>query len=190
MGLKIVPTSVLPISLDEAKAYLRIDGNDDNAVVASLIEAATEWVEDQTGQQIRPASVVYSLDAFPLGREIKLPKPPLRSVDTVWYLNAAGNQQVFPFGTYAEDTVSRPGRVILKPGNSWPTTDGSPGCVWVEYDAGYANPAAVPSSLKQAIRFMVGHWFENREAAIDRRIDAVPLTVESILQQHSFPELA
>jgi uncharacterized phiE125 gp8 family phage protein len=189
MGLTSITTSASPVTLAEARAYLRIDGGDDDAVLASIIEAATEWVEDQTRQQLRTTVLEYTLDAFPCGREIRLPKPPLRSVEAVWYFNPAGQEAIFPSAAYKLDTSSKPGRIILKPGFSWPVTDGSPQAVRIEYTAGYDDAAPVPAVLKQAIKFMAGHWFENREAAIDRRIDAVPLTVESVLQQHSYPEL-
>lgn len=36
--------------------------------------------------------------------------------------------------------------------------------VTLSFTAGYGGEAAVPSPIKQAIRLLVSHWFENREA--------------------------
>jgi hypothetical protein len=60
----------------------------------------------------------------------------------------------------------------------------------IEFDAGPTDGRPISSSLLQAIRFMVGHWYENREAATDRHIEEVPLSVLSILNKHWFPEVA
>ena len=46
-----------------------------------------------------------------------------------------------------------------------------------------------PSELYLSGRKMEGVWFENREAATDRRVDAVPMALDAILTQHSYPEL-
>src|SRR5207244_2259318 len=94
-----------------------------------------------------------------------------------------------PLSAYSVDTVTMPGRLVLRPGKSWPDTDGSAGNVQVYFTAGYSDDASlVPAGLLHGIRLMVGHYYENREAATDRRIDAIPLAVESLIQQAMFPE--
>lgn len=185
-----IATSLPPVTLDEVKAYLRIDGNDDDSVLLALIDAATEWVEEQTRQTLQLSESTQTIDGFPTNGVIVLPAMPLRSVNYVWYFNETGDQQLVPSNSYTVDITTKPGRIVLKPSRTWPTTDGSAASVWIEYTAGYSTAASVPATLRQAIKFMVGHWFEHREAATDRRIDKVPLAVESILQQHTFIEVA
>jgi hypothetical protein len=46
----------------------------------------------------------------------------------------------------------------------------------------------LPESLRQAILFLVGHWYEHREAVTDRRMDDVPLTYKAIISRHSYIE--
>ena len=49
-----------------------------------------------------------------------------------------------------------------------PTLSGLPSDrsnVYLTLTAGWPSPAGVPHNLKQAIRLLVGHWYENREAA-------------------------
>ena len=50
------------------------------------------------------------------------------------------------------------------PGNAWPTPRNQNAAVMVDFVAGYANPAAVPAELTLALRLLVGHWYENRQA--------------------------
>jgi hypothetical protein len=189
------------------KDHLRIvDGNDDSTL-AVYLAAALEFVETETRQQLCHRDYLLTLDTFPGGcqshrgessrhsgsyhtdRAVKLPKLPLVAVASVEYTDAAGNAQTVNPATYAVDTSSRPGRIVLKPGQLWPQTDGSANCVGVTFTAGYsADGSAVPVILQQCILLLVGHYFENREGAIDRRIDTIPLGVCSILNQQTYPE--
>jgi uncharacterized phiE125 gp8 family phage protein len=190
MGLQTITNSTVPLSLDEAKQYLRIDGTQDDPMLSLLIASAVEWVQDQTGTQVVPATLQLTLDAFPSSREIKLPRPPLTTVSSVSYFDPQGQYQTLSSDTYTVDAASKPGRIVLLPGHPWPVTDGRAAAVTVEFNAGPSDGQPLSPSLKQAIRFMVGHWFENREAATDRRIEEVPLSVLSILNKHWFPEVA
>lgn len=103
MALTLSTTS--PVTLAEAKAHLRVDGDTDDTYIGRLLVAATQWVESET-------------------------------------------------------------RVSL-----------------AETESGQ-----VPELLKQAILLLVGHLYENREAATDRRIDEVPLGVQRIMWLFAQPE--
>jgi uncharacterized phiE125 gp8 family phage protein len=104
------------------------------------------------------------------------------------YRDAAGELQTLDSAAYTVDTVTRPGRIVLKPTASWPETSGEANAAEVRFTAGYGTAADVPQILKQCVLLMLGSMFEHREAAIDRRIDVVPLAVESIVSQHQFLE--
>ena len=51
-----------PVSLDECKAHLRIDFDDDDAYLAGCITAAREWVEGQTKKVLMPRTYDYEID--------------------------------------------------------------------------------------------------------------------------------
>lgn len=207
MGLQPLTSSVNPVTLQQVKDHLRIVDYNDDATLAVYLAAALEFVETETRQQLCHRDYLLTLDAFPAGcqsnrgeslqrggnyhteRAIKLPKLPLVAVASVAYTDAAGNAQTVDPSTYTVDTSSRPGRLVLKPGQSWPQTDNSANCVRATFTAGYStNGSAVPVILQQCILLLVGHYFENREGAIDRRIDTIPLGVCSILNQQMYPE--
>lgn len=185
-GLTLGPPCVA-ITLADVKAHLRIDFSDDDAVLSSTLASAIDYVEAVTGQQILPATLKYTLDRFPNAREIILPRPPLRSVNSIRYVGRDGSEVTFPADFYRVDAARRPGRIILLPGKCWPA-DSEAACVSIEFDAGPYDDRPLSPSLRQAVLFLTGHWYEHREAATDRRIDEVPLTFINILNQQSFPE--
>ena len=188
MGLTTVTTSDPLVEIGDVQEHLRIADSDHNDTLVGLVLAATDYIERETGQALRPTTLLATFDCFPAA-DISLPRPPLASVQSVKYIDAAGVLQTVPTATYTVDTASKPGRLALNPGQTWPTSYG-PNSVSIAYTAGYANEAALPATLKQLCLLMIGHWFENREGAIDRRIDTVPLAVESLVAMHTFHELA
>lgn len=52
----------------------------------------------------------------------------------------------------------------------------------------FAEMTEVPQLLKQGVLMLAAHYYEAREGATDRRIDAVPFAIDSIVAQHRFPE--
>ncbi len=168
MGLVLVTApGVEPVSLAEAKSHLRVDTTDDDALITALITAAREQVENDTRRALVTQTWDYVLDAFPSGSEIVLPLPPLQSVTSITYRDKDGNSSTFDASNYVVDTAGMFGRVVLKSGVTWPSVTLYPaGAVTVRFVAGYGDAGAVPQSLKQAILLLVGHLYENREAAI------------------------
>lgn len=199
MGLEVLETSAAPVQIEALLTHLRIDPIDTDAAthaeldmldhLQQLLDAATEHVQGETRQQLTDARFRLTVDAFPIGREFRLPKPPLRSVESVKYIDVAGQVQTLDTSAYLVDTTQKPGRVIIRPGHSWPQADTIANAVRVEFTAGYEDTNDVPQALRLAIKMLAGHWFENREAATDRRVDAVPMALDAILAQHSYPEL-
>lgn len=72
--------AVYPVSLAKAKEWCRVDYADQDAVLNLLIAAATERAEEITGRAFIQRQLELRLDAFPAGKVIELPFPPLRSV--------------------------------------------------------------------------------------------------------------
>lgn len=174
-----------PVTVDELRDQLRIIGHDaDNQVLLMYLIAAREYVEVLTKRQIPQAQFEYTLDQFP-GRYlddarpptwrygiIRLPRPPLISVDTVEYYDTSISVPPFVYTTlatteYQVDTNTEPGRLAPAPFKVWPAT--SPlamAAVKVTYTCGYTGPEKVPARLKQAIRLIAAHLYEHREPIV------------------------
>lgn len=178
-GLKLItaPTEE-PVTLVEAKAWIRVDGATEDALIGALITAARQYVERQAQIAILPQTWRAQFDCWPdaapdgrggfLPPVLQLPRPPLVSVTTLKYFPADGSDQVtMDAAEYQVDDVSYPGRVAPAPDESWPAlASGRLGAVQIDYVAGYANPAAVPMCIRQAILLIVAHWYEHRESVL------------------------
>ncbi len=49
------------ISIDEAKAYLRVDGHDDDVLIVSLVSAAEMYLRNATGRTFAPGHSIARL---------------------------------------------------------------------------------------------------------------------------------
>ena len=178
MGLVLVTAPATePVTLVEAKAHLRVDVGDDDALISGLVKGAREQFESDTRRALVTQTWDLVLDAFPAEAELKLPLPPLASVTSITYKDQDGNVLTYPAANYVVDTSELFGRIVLKSGFTWPsTTLWAAGAVLVRFVAGYGAAAAVPQGAKQAILLLVGHWYENREAvAVQPGLTAVDL---------------
>ena len=174
----LTPPAAEPVSLAEAKGHLRVDFNDDDALITSLIAAARQAAETITGRQLVTARWKLVLDSFPgpspMGvpnglpfslpvHAILLPKCPGQSVVAIQYLDMAGVTQTMPTSEYTVDTACEPARITPVFGQVWPNTLPQIGAVWVTFDAGYGMAAAVPEGLKSWIKLRLGSLYAHRE---------------------------
>ncbi len=172
--------TVEPVTLVEAKRHLRVVHDSEDSLISLYIQAAREHVEDFTRRSLLPTRWEWVRDRF--DDVIELPRPPLLSVETVSYTDSLGDTVVLDPARYRLVVGSDPGRIHPAYGTRWPLVRTGSGDVVTRYTAGYATPALVPARAKQAMLFLVGHWFVNRESVITGTISTqLPQTVEALL---------
>lgn len=193
MPLQLVaPSSEEPVSLWEAKLHLRVDFDEDDTLIASLITAARQAAETLTGRQFVTARWKMVLDSFPgpslmgvpagqsfslPGHAVLLPKCPVQSVIAINYLDMGGALQTMPASSYTVDAACEPARITPVFGQIWPPTMPQIGSVGVIFDAGYGAASDVPAGIKSWIKLRVGSLYSHREemATLSRgRIDPLP----------------
>ena len=189
MGLKLItPPADWPVSLVEAKAHLRVDFADDDALIEIFRKAATDEAEKFTGRALIEQTWDLYLDAFPAA-EIKIPRPPLIEVVGVFYGGAA-DEQTLPAAGYIVDDASEPARIALASNGSWPTLTTQANAVRVRFKAGYiddSSPAAanVPYAIKAAILLTIGTLYANRETVIvGQTATLLPWSAEQLLRRY------
>lgn len=165
--------AIEPLSLNDAKLHLRVDGTAEDTMISAYLQAARELCEEYTGRSLITQTWQLKLDDFPGNRRnphyvdsvIELPRAaPLQNVSSIQYIDANGATQTLDSDIYDVDTHSTPGRVILAYGKSWPSTRNQQHAVTVSYVTGYGDAASdVPERFVQAIRLLLGDWYENRE---------------------------
>lgn len=175
--------AVEPVSLTTAKEHLRLTTNDDDATVQLLIQAAREIAEARLGKVLVTQTWDLYLDAFP-GGDIVIAKYPLLSVTSVKYTPEGASQATVTSATYSVDIISKPGRIVLQTGYSWPSdvlieVNG----VVVRFVAGYgATAESVPAFIRQAILLLVSDLYENRESyVVGTSYYSLPTAAERLL---------
>lgn len=194
MALRLAsPPAEEPVSLDEAKLHLRIDHSEEDALIAGLIGAARRHIEETVlSRALITQTWELYLDRFPAKAIIKLPRPPLQSVESIKYTLEDGSEATFSASNYIVDNVSEPGRIVLKRDASWPADTLIPvNGVKVTFAAGYGDdPADVPDPIKQAMLLLIGDLYENREESIvvqGLQVQRLPFGVQSLLYGYQFP---
>ena len=79
-----------PVTLQECKDNMRIDTDDEDALIENLISAAIEQVETITRRALINRTYDVRFDGF--SYKMELPRPPLASVTGVYYLDDTTGQ--------------------------------------------------------------------------------------------------
>lgn len=159
------------VSLADAKAHLRVDHADEDALIAGLVAAATQSIDGPNGWLGR-AIGVQTLEAFlpAFGvASIGLPYPPAIDIVEVGYLDAADKAEVVDPSIYELS-----GQLLrARWGLHWPTAAWR-GCdaevVRIRYRAGYQ---VIPAPIRAAILLMTGDLYGQRETFLAGAAPAV-----------------
>ena len=137
MPIKVItPPAVEPVTFDEVKFQVKLDVDDERDLIEGIyIPAAREDCEDFHGWSYVERTLEYITDRWPSKNRIILPRPPVREIVSVYYLDKDGNEATFDDWLPSLDGDPM---VVLKPGCSWPTAALYPaGAVRVRYVSGY-----------------------------------------------------
>ncbi|MEY4402914.1 MAG: hypothetical protein RIR91_949 [Verrucomicrobiota bacterium] len=177
----ITAATTEPLSLAEARDHLRVDHFEDDGVISGCILAARQHIENITGLALAASTWLLTMDATPEDGWVLLPREPVQSVTSVQYYNTAGTLTTWASTEWEVDLYSSPPRLRAKYGSTWPTVKDVLAAVQVTFVCGYSGPQTVPQPILQALRLLVGHYYENREAATAGSISAMPFAVDALL---------
>lgn len=181
----VTAASGQPVNVQSVKTHCRIDSDYEDAYISGLIDAATAYFQNTTNRQLLNATYKLKLGSWPKDSVIRLPYAPLSSVTSIQYYDSAGDLQTWASDNYIVDTGSEPGKVTLTPTATVPTLESRSDALQVTYVVGYGSAAtAVPELIKQALRLLVGHWYEHREAVTFGAMADVPMGADNIINQY------
>ena len=186
--LKTAP-STTPISLAQAKTFLRVDSSfdDDNSYITSLINVATQQVETFTRRRLLPQTYNLYHDYFP--SYIDLQVGPIISVSSIKYFDNNNVEQTLATTQYDVDDKVKPGRIYESENGSFPDTYDRPNAINIEFIVG-DNIANIPQPIIQAIYIIIGRYYENRQdVVIGTQANELPLMVEYLLTPYRYLEL-
>jgi uncharacterized phiE125 gp8 family phage protein len=172
------------LTLAELKSHLRVSSNAEDTLIQLYYDAALDWVADYTGREIREATRTYVTLIAEAGA-VCLPAYPVREIIKI---SQAGGVMLLEDGS----------AMLLEDGSAMLLEDTSEGLSFrstldvngvatvvvsgqdpneltaFEFSVGYAD-GTLPAALKQAVLFLVGHFFHNRsEVDASKNLADVP----------------
>lgn len=163
LRLITAPTSE-PVSLTQAKTFLRVEHTADDTLISSAIAAARYAAESYLRAALLPQTWEYTV-ANPNGAEIRLPFGPAQSITSITLTNEAGTTTTMASGNYR---LSVDGFTVLL------ANPPSIEKLKVTYSASsYTSSSAVPALLAQGMLHHIAAMYENRDG------DA-PMPVQSL----------
>lgn len=202
--------AIEPLTLAQAKAHLRLDGDDEDDFVQTLIDVATQ-IFDGTGRArdgILGCAMItqtWLLETRQWVVPFRRYFPRLASDYRIW-IEHGPVQSVDGIQVYTNDVlVDWPAQnwrvghedtrafVTLAPGGSWPTYDFREDAFQLTFTTGYGDNATdVPAPLRVAMLLMIGHLYENRQSVIVSASRAmaleVPRTVDTLIAPYKVQE--
>jgi Phage gp6-like head-tail connector protein len=192
----VTPPTSEPVTLAEAKAWCRLDGTDEDALLTELIISARQAAEEylrrslisqswkltlDLGQNhgqwwdgVRDGAITALYGALP--RTIPLPKGPVRSITSVTTYDLNNASAVYDAANYRVDASGD--RLILNSGAFWPSSIRPQAGCEILYIAGYGAGADVPKPIKTGMLTHIASLYEQRGQCDD----PMPVAVE---QQYS-----
>ena len=156
-----------PITLAEAKSQCRIETSftDDDTWLNTVITVVREQAEDLLNRALISQTITMVSNEFE--DVIELPQPPLVSVTSIKYYDSDNAQQTLAASEYQVNNYSEPGEITLASLSAWPEVYERFDAVEIIYVTGYADAAAVPTSIKQGMLMMLTDLYDNRSQAGD-----------------------
>jgi uncharacterized phiE125 gp8 family phage protein len=164
--IKVVDATTEPVSVAEAKLYLRIDNDDEDFLVGALITAARQLAEGEMQRTLLSTTLEMRTDSF--GEALRLEWPRVLGIESLQFLDADGELAILDPADYVLDNANdvTPAYLVPAYGKAWPDTFGEINAVRVRYVAGFgSSPADVPQAIKQWILLHVADMHANREAS-------------------------
>jgi uncharacterized phiE125 gp8 family phage protein len=157
-----------PVEWSELKDHLRVAQSSDaeNTLLTHYIKTAREFAEGYTGRRFVTQTWKYYMDAFPGDNYIEIPYAPLQAASfAIQYTDASSSASSVSASSYAVDTNTTPGRVVLDFGATWPgSTLANNNPIQITFKCGYGlNAASTPMSIRTWIMACAGFMYENRE---------------------------
>lgn len=174
----IEPPAEEPVSLQETRTHLRLETGEDD-YIAGLIVVARRFCEAFQSRAYVTQTWDLFMDAFPAGC-IKIPLPPLQSVEFIKYKDSSGDLQTLNSSEYLMDPYSEPGLIFRAYGKSWPATYPEVNSVQIRFVAGHGDAADIPPEVKHAILLKIADLYEHRggDEGVDKNINEA---IESLL---------
>jgi len=143
----------------QVKEHLRIEHDDEDALIDNITLAAYQFAETYTSISILDIEQVDKLDDFQ--SEITLNHPNTQSITSITYSDTDDAQQTQT--DYYLDTREYNDTLTPLNNESWPDTNQAYENVVITYQTGFAT---IPEQINQAVLLIITDLYENRGGII------------------------
>ena len=179
LEVKTEPTQE-PVTLQEVKEYLRVEDSTDERNIRPLIETARRFAEEHLGRALVSTTYTQYYDCYddmsdPLWEGTRtgpyinyyknylvLGKGPVSSVTHVKTYDDDDTATTMASSKYYVDTAREPSRIVLRTGETFPTSLRVANGIEVEYVAGYSSIYSIPEPIRMGILQHIAHLYEHR----------------------------
>ena len=174
--------AVEPITLGDAKHFLRVEHDDDDDIITALIAGSRIHVETQTRRALITQSWRLTRDLWPETGCVPLLPVPVKTLDAVRVYKSDGTTLALDLAGFTLDKNDAPARLSFIHGVP-PAPARRAAGIEIDISCGYGNAGAnVPEPLRQAIRLLVAHWYENRGLiAAGSAVAVLPQSVAALI---------
>ena len=166
------------ISTADLKTHLRVTHSDEDSLIEAYRTAAVQFVEAYCNTRVVSGSMYFYASGF--ASIIELPIGTVIRVTAIEYSTAKGGAlTAFPSTEFYVEKARQPAVIKFISSPSVDTSDPTP--VRITADVGHQTP---PEALKQAVRFLVGHYYENRQAAEAASVKEIPIGVFALMNPY------
>jgi hypothetical protein len=190
----LTPPATEPLTLAEAKAWLKVDYNDEDSLIDLLISAARERCESFTGLSLVSQQWVAYLPYWPMQspeewwdgmrqgafiyepiQDVPLRHGPVRQIDAFTLYDEVDNSTEYPAENYLLDRARD--ALVLKSGAPIPTGTRMVNLIEITYTAGFDT---VPGAIKAGLLKLITHLYEHR----GDEINPIPGDIQALWQPY------
>jgi len=176
---------------------LRIDHNDEDALVEGMITASRIWVETFTRRALITQTWDYLYERFMRPHDpLLIPRAPLQMVSSIFYVDEDGDAQELDDSFYAvrvfAGQTARRGYIELADNVTLPSLSTAVKLpVIVRAECGYGDTSGdVPSGILSAMYLMLGDLYEQRQTTVTGAVTSkTQTTVEKLLGPYRLYEV-
>lgn len=169
-----------PLLLEDFKLHAKIDGTDEDTLVQSYIDAATNQAQLYTRRTLLTGSYIGLIDRIPGQIQFDITPVDIDSI-VVKYYDSDNEIQTLAPSEYVIKDYGNDEYLVIEFNGTMPSTYNRYDAVQIEFDAGYEE---CPEPILQAIRMQASAYYENRQSEI---VGSATHLIENGFYQTLFP---